>query len=324
MTKLFSVLCAALRAEKPAVTAMVIRCAGSTPRAPGATMLLTAEAAETLGTVGGGQAEYFAAQRAAALLCPQAPRWCLETYECLSAAELAHMGKESGGEVTILFLRWPPEALPLAEAICKALPLNADASLSITYEENFWQGEVIPCCQTRSEPCRFTLKLAEAGLCYLFGGGHVSRALVPLLSHLNFPCVVLDERPDYANEQCFPTAVATHCGPLPEFAAGISFVPGDCALIMTRGHQGDYEVLTALLRSPVWYLGMVGSRRKMEATFRRLREEGFTEEQLARIITPIGLAIEAETPDEMAVSIAAQLIQLRAARRHSAEKELLP
>ena len=84
---------------------------------------------------------------------------------------------------------------------------------------------------------------------------------------------------------------------------------------MTRGHQGDYEVLCEALRSPVWYLGMVGSRRKMQATFLRLREDGFSDADLARIDTPIGLAIDAETPNEIAVSITAQLIGLRAARR---------
>ena len=88
---------------------------------------------------------------------------------------------------------------------------------------------------------------------------------------------------------------------------------------MTRGHQGDYEVLCEALRSPVWYIGMVGSHRKMEATFRRLREDGFTESDLQRITTPIGLAIEAETPAEIAISITAQLIQERAKKRRSAQ-----
>ena len=78
-------------------------------------------------------------------------------------------------------------------------------------------------------------------------------------------------------------------------------------------------MLCEALRSPVWYIGMVGSHRKMEATFRRLREDGFTESDLQRITTPIGLAIEAETPAEIAISITAQLIQERAKKRRSAQ-----
>ena len=74
-------------------------------------------------------------------------------------------------------------------------------------------------------------------------------------------------------------------------------------------------MLCGALGSGVWWLGMVGGRRKMEATFLRLREDGFTEDDLRRIVTPIGLAIDAETPAEIAVSITAQLIGLRAARR---------
>ena len=95
----------------------------------------------------------------------------------------------------------------------------------------------------------------------------------------------------------------------------IPFSAGDSVIIMTRGHQGDYEVLCEALRSPVWYLGMVGSHRKTEATLERLRQDGFSESDRQRIVTPIGLAIDAETPAEIAVSIAAQLIQKRAARR---------
>lgn len=162
------------------------------------------------------------------------------------------------------------------------------------------------------------MKLQEGGRCYVFGGGHVSQALVPLLSGVDFCCVVLDERPDYATPALFPTAEA-RCGPLPALAAAIPFTTGDSVIIMTRGHQGDYEVLCEALRSPVWYIGMVGSHRKMEATLRRLREDGFTDADLSRIVTPIGLAIDAETPAEIAVSITAQLIQRRAARRKGAE-----
>ena len=157
----------------------------------------------------------------------------------------------------------------------------------------------------------------------MFGGGHVSQALVPLLSGVDFCCVVLDERPDYATHALFPTAEA-RCGPLPALAAAIPFTTGDSVIIMTRGHQGDYEVLCEALRSPVWYIGMVGSHRKMEATFRRLREDGFTDADLSRIVTPIGLAIDAETPAEIAVSITAQLIQRPAVKQLNKRSGYIP
>ena len=307
MKERIRLLCRTLRQGSPAVTAIVTGCRGATPRSPGALLVLTAETA--LGTVGGGQAEHDIIGPAMEMLRGGAPvqqGW----HQCLSAQELRHMGQEFGGEEEILLLRWEPRDLPLAEALLSAMGQNADCSLRLEYDKVHWRGTLLPIAEAHTAPGCFTLKLQEGGRCYVFGGGHVSQALVPLLSGVDFCCVVLDERPDYATPALFPTAEA-RCGPLPALAAAIPFTTGDSVIIMTRGHQGDYEVLCEALRSPVWYIGMVGSHRKMEATFRRLREDGFTDADLSRIVTPIGLAIDAETPAEIAVSITAQLIQRR-------------
>ena len=88
----------------------------------------------------------------------------------------------------------------------------------------------------------------------------------------------------------------------------------DYVVVMTRGHKDDQAVQAQMLRTPAHYIGVIGSRRKTAGVFARLREEGFTDADLARITTPIGLDIKAETPAEIAVSIAAQLIQVRAER----------
>ena len=316
MTKLFSALCSALQEGNPAVTVAVIAGRGSVPRAPGAIMLVRS-GAPNLGTVGGGQAEYDAAGDALRLLTAGGPDVLVREYQCLSRSELAAMGEAAGGVVTLLFLLWRPERLPLAEAVCPALTENRDRSLLISYNEVGWTGKLTDKALTFAEQGVFSLKLAEAGLCYVFGGGHVSAALVPLLSSVGFSCAVLDERPDYASKERFPTAEQVLTGNLPFLASEIHLGRGDSVLIMTRGHQGDYEVLCLALRSPAWYIGMVGSRRKTEATLKRLREDGFSEEDLGRITTPVGLAIEAETPAEIAVSITAELIQKRALHRRT-------
>lgn len=315
MTKLFSTLQSVLESGRPAVTAVVTQGRGSTPRSPGA-MMLVSEGNPVLGTVGGGQAEYYAARQAQALFAPNSPSYLAHTYQCLSAEELQKMGKEYGGEVDILFLRWDKMRLPLVGRVLAALSANEDSSLRLTLSGGSWEGAVTEEAVTYSTTGAFCMQLAEAGLCYIFGGGHVSHALVPLLSQVDFPCVVLDERPEYTSPEVFPTAVKRYSGNLPFLAGEAHLGPGDCVIIMTRGHQGDYEVLTEALRSPVWYIGMVGSRRKMEATFQRLAEDGFSPEEIARVVTPIGLEIEAETPNEIAVSVAAQLIQRRAQHRH--------
>lgn len=314
MSQLFDTLRSILESGRTAVTSVVIACRGSTPRAPGA-MMLVGEGIPTEGTVGGGQAEFYAVKEAVAMLSADAVTCTVRTYECLSQEELKKMGREYGGEVDLLFLRWEPDRLPLVLAVCAALGTNSDSSLRIRYADDFWQGDILSEAVTLSAPGIFCMKLAESGYCYVFGGGHVSRALVPLLSGVDFPCVVLDERPEYASPAVFPTAVKTYNGNLPQLAREAHLGSGDCVIIMTRGHQGDYEVLTEALCSQAWYIGMVGSRRKMEATFQRLAADGFTPAEIGRVVTPIGLDIEAETPNEIAVSVTAQLIRCRAIHR---------
>ena len=190
MKERIRLLCRTLRQGSSAVTAIVTGCRGATPRSPGALLVLTAETA--LGTVGGGQAEHDIIGPAMEMLRGGAPvqqGW----HQCLSAQELRHMGQEFGGEEEILLLRWEPRDLPLAEALLSAMGQNADCSLRLEYDKVHWRGTLLPIAEAHTAPGCFTLKLQEGGRCYVFGGGHVSQALVPLLSGVDFCCVVLDE-----------------------------------------------------------------------------------------------------------------------------------
>ena len=136
MRERLELLCRALRAGQPAVTALVTGCRGATPRAPGALLVLTA--GQTAGTVGGGQAEHDIMGPGMEMLgSGTAVRQ--DWHQCLSAEELRHMGREYGGEEHILLLRWEPGDLPLAEAAWTAAGQNGDCSLRIEYDENGWR-----------------------------------------------------------------------------------------------------------------------------------------------------------------------------------------
>ena len=147
---------------------------------------------------------------------------------------------------------------------------------------------------------------------YLFGGGHISYQLARLLPMLDFDFVVVDDRAAFANQQRFPEASACV---VHDFADISSVVTSDAhsayAIIVTRGHQSDFEVLQQALRLQFVYIGMIGSRRKINILFEKLRCQGVSQETLATIHAPIGLNIGADTPEEIAVSIAAELIQIR-------------
>ncbi|MDH7489533.1 MAG: XdhC/CoxI family protein [Anaerolineae bacterium] len=143
----------------------------------------------------------------------------------------------------------------------------------------------------------------------IVGGGHVGRALCHLATMLDFRVVVMDTRD--LDRSLFPESaqlvrVDSYEALPPEWFDARTY-----AVIMTPNHMGDREALAQLVRVPLAYLGMIGSRRKVEQTFQYLREHGVSEEALAKVHAPIGLDIGAETPMEIAVSIAAEIIQER-------------
>jgi xanthine dehydrogenase accessory factor len=168
----------------------------------------------------------------------------------------------------------------------------------------------LPIYAEGDEP-RFIDPVVRAGRALIFGGGHVSRALVPILASIGFPVYVFEDREEFADSARFPAAAGTKLCQMESFLEEFEIGPEDYVAIMTRGHQKDYEVLRQVLGTQAAYIGMIGSRAKVAATKDRLTADGFTQGDLARVSAPIGLAIGAETPEEIAVSIAAEMIQRR-------------
>ena len=166
------------------------------------------------------------------------------------------------------------------------------------------------------------IPLSDAGRVFVLGGGHVSLALSPLLYHLEFRHIVIDDRAAFCSPERFPHAEHTLCIPfslLTQTLAGpLSPAADDAFCIMTRGHEGDTDALRFALSTPASYIGVMGSRRKRESVFSLLESEGFLHVR-QRVITPIGLAIGAQTPAEIAVSIAAQLIAWRSSKTAAAK-----
>ncbi|HSO71326.1 MAG TPA: XdhC/CoxI family protein [Thermodesulfobacteriota bacterium] len=146
---------------------------------------------------------------------------------------------------------------------------------------------------------------------FLFGAGHVSRPLCRLAKMVGFRVVVIDDRVEFPTTARFPEAdelaVRSFDVGLDELPLG----PNPYIVIITRGHLHDHQILRQVMKKPLGYLGMIGSRRKTEIIFEALRREGFSEEAIKTIHAPIGLAINAQTPEEIAISIIAELIQVR-------------
>lgn len=148
----------------------------------------------------------------------------------------------------------------------------------------------------------------------LCGGGHVSLALAQIAPILDFELVVIDDREEFANTQRFPMAAEVLCMPFMEAMDRLGSREDDYYVIVTRGHAFDRDCLAHVLRGAYAYAGMIGSRAKVAAVMKSLREEGFAQETLDGVHSPIGLPIGGQSPGEVAVSIAAELVAERAKR----------
>jgi len=157
----------------------------------------------------------------------------------------------------------------------------------------------------------FVEPVRAADILYIFGAGHISTFLSPLAKRVGFGVVVIDDRAEFANKKRFPEADEIMVVPLSQPFNRIVVTPSAYIAIITRGHIYDHAVLKEALKLKPAYIGMVGSRRKRELIYQALMKEGASKETLQKVHSPIGLSIGAETPEEIAVSIVAELIQER-------------
>ena len=145
------------------------------------------------------------------------------------------------------------------------------------------------------------------------GAGHVAVPMAQIGVMLGLRVEVLDDRPEFADPARFPEADAVRVIDFRDPFADTRLTPPDHVVLVTRGHRFDYECLVRLLRmkQPPSYLGMIGSRRRVRATHEQLAREEFTLEQMSRVRAPVGLDLGGQTPVEIAVSVAAEIVMHR-------------
>jgi xanthine dehydrogenase accessory factor len=156
---------------------------------------------------------------------------------------------------------------------------------------------------------------------YLFGGGHVSMAVAKAASAAGFAIGVVDDRETFANAERFPMATDIHTS-YEEAFAKIHPSASSYLLIVTRGHKEDMRVLAWAVRTEARYVGMIGSKRKVLSVYKALENDGYKPEEFERVFAPMGLEIGALSPEEIAVSIVAELIAMRRNAQTAAHKKL--
>lgn len=145
----------------------------------------------------------------------------------------------------------------------------------------------------------------------VFGAGHIAEPLVKICSLMDFNITVVDDREEFLNYDKFPTADQLMLLDYSDYFASSRINENDYLVIVTRGHQHDYQVLKNIINSRASYIGMIGSSRKIKTVYDQLLADGVSKEKLSEVHAPIGLDIGSETPAEIAVAIAAELIAVR-------------
>ena len=335
MRELFQRLAEELKQGNDAVLVTIVASSGSTPRGAGARMLVTA-AGRICGTIGGGMVEYRSEQIAQEVLNAKGSH---AEHFLLHKNEVADLGMVCGGDVDVYFHYIPggdAETLALLGEIegmfargeqswlITDITVGQNGALSVFSRKSGTFGATLPdeiYQALESRPIQhhiggktyYSEKLLQAGRVYIFGGGHVAQELVPALARVGFRCVIVEDRPEFADPALFAGVEETR---LLETSKLDTLLPeiteDDLICIMTRGHKDDFEVQRVMLKSKVYYIGCIGSKHKIAAINAKLMDCGYTQADVDRITKPIGLDIASETPAEIAVSIAAQLIMVRA------------
>jgi xanthine dehydrogenase accessory factor len=325
--------------------ATVLESSGSTPREAGSSMLIRQDKS-IVGTVGGGVLEANTVN--AALKVISEKRAVIVEY-VLEEKGAAAIGAVCGGEAKLLIdyiSADDPGSLIFFEQLFRASCLNQRSHIAalIHDSENLSQRntclilpdgttvggevfgpEIFAYLQkgkgydvfTRLEHYSAHLfPVGSDGTVYIFGAGHCGEKLTHIVHTVGFESVVIDDRREFANTSRLPEASEIIVPKrLEEPFDTIAFGQDSYIVIVTRGHMHDEVVLRRALRTEAGYIGMIGSKKKRETIYRHLLDDGFTQADIDRVYSPIGISIGAETPEEIAISITAELIRVRAEKK---------
>jgi len=317
--------------------ATVITRNGSAPRSTGAKMLIKQDGG-IIGTVGGGMLEAQVQELAEKMIRER--RSIIQSFQ-FNGIDAATMDAICGGQVEVL-VEWvnceDPQTIKIIQGLQTAINQHQKAWLvtnlpaaktgtmhAFIQQDGNVMGDLpqgltleaitetrLPGIVQLGQQLVMIEPIDISGSAFIFGAGHVSRSLAVFVKAVGFWTVVLDDRGEYANRERFPEVDQVIA--LESFTDSLANlqIDGDSFIvIVTRGHVNDLTVLAQALKTEAGYIGMIGSRRKCSLIFEELRRNGYREEDIQRVHAPIGLPISAETPEEIGISIVAEMIQER-------------
>lgn len=311
-----------LQEGRPVALLAVLHSEGSSPGRQGFKMALVGQEA-MCGSIGGGIMEHKLVELGRKMLTENSPfRPIMKRQIHSKAAAQNQSGMICSGEQTVALYFLQHQNLPVIRQIEKCLVEEVTAGKKEV--GRLWLDETgIKFLPEEIPGNRFTFsaendtvwayseRIPARDTVYIIGGGHVALALSKVLALLNFELHLFDDRPGLntfdANSFVHSKTVVSY----PEIAAFIPEGEQTYVVIMTFGYRSDKEALKPLLGRKFKYLGLMGSQAKIDQLFAELRQEGYPEADLEVVFAPIGLPIKSKTPEEIAISIAAELIQIK-------------
>ena len=342
MNNFFNEVYKFLKQGKPIVLIKIIKRSGSTPRKAG-TSCFVCEKGTVTGTIGGGLLEHKIISRAKQLFREKTS--CIYNFQLtndISALE----GMICGGNLTCYLEPLFPEnqeTMSIFQEISKLIKNGESGTLFTLISEknsniNMPNKMLIQknnCIKGRISEFNFKKIILEHGNIpkliksnkdnslifiepiipkpelFLFGAGHISMFIAKLAKILAFKITVIDDRKEFANKKKFPNADNIHVLPFKNVFQQIKITQTSYIIIVTRGHAFDKIILESALNTKPAYIGMIGSTIKIKTIYNALIKQGVSKEKLEKVHAPIGLDINAETPQEIAMSIIAELIKIK-------------
>jgi xanthine dehydrogenase accessory factor len=347
MKNIFSEAAALLKSGEDVVLAKIISDKGSTPRSSGAMMVIRRNGA-TIGTIGGGMVDAHAEKTAEDAFHQSLS---IVSEVDMSSEDAAGADMICGGRIEFLcdYVYPDPQATDMFERSIAAERESRKHILCTEFEQGgtaikavrrfviqngravqelsespdtldkLWElGKITTGSRIVDVDGRtYCLDVRESGdTLFIFGAGHVGKEVATLAMNVGFRVVVCDDRQSFANETRFPEPCEIIVvDSFDDCLKKLTISESSYIIIVTRGHMHDKTVLEQALSTSAGYIGMIGSKRKREIIYNSLLSQGFSNQDLKRVDSPIGLPIDTDTPEEIAVSIVGQLVHLRSKKR---------
>ena len=327
---IYDIIVHTLAQGKRGILATIVRRVGATPRDAGAKIFIE-EYGKLSGTIGGGCVEAEAWQKAQEILNSGEPKFF---HYAMNGQQVEDEGMICGGSLDIFMEPVIVRHKELYESILSAEKRGERGIIITRFEGASYTKTLIKTSEELmgDELDRDTIvqvkdrlndkkpnlvngmivePLVPSSILYIYGAGHISQSISKIAKTVGFRITVLDDRGDFASRERFPEADEIVVDDFDFVSQHIPHDGGSYAVIVTRGHKHDAIVLEEVLKLPHRYIGMIGSKRKVHIIYEALKAKGVDGNLLASVHAPIGIEINAETPEEIALSIVSELVKVR-------------